>query len=647
MIRSFLFSCLIISVGVRSCEGAGASAPANDECVNAFSNLTVAGGTFTLRNVNTYYATTSSDPTGCGGSSYDVWFRTNTPFCAGWRITATTCYQVTGSYDTVLSVHTSCGTAPVVCNNNDASCRDGNYGCTILFCAVSSTVSYTHTGPSTPLYLRLGGYRGSLEPEYGVTGIQVTIDNPCVLQNAKCGNITDGCGQSIVCGPPCDQLPSDDCSVNTMKLDLSSGSVVVPPVNFRSFTDSAYYGKSWTGCAYDITYDGWYRTADPVCAGWRLTASTCGHATFDTMLALYSVCPTSSSKGYALACNDDDPSCNDAGSGGKTGCGATYGSCSSTVSVVANTSSVVYIRVGFPQTPSTPSMMNTGLLVTVDNPCVVRGLSCGNVTDGCGNVIVCGPPCLPSFICSAAPPLDLSTGYVLTGIFNTTKFNTDSAQVTCSSAMFKDGWYRTASMVCPGWQLTASTCNYAQFDTMLSIHDNCTTRSLACNDDDVACSTNKGNCGSYSCSSTVSYNKTGTPSYLYVRVGGPGSYPTSSGMTALELSLTDPCTLRGITCGNYTDGCGNVIPCGPPCPPKPSLECVNAYAVDVSSGSALLPIVSLVGYTTSAAPSTGTMCPYAMKNDGWYKTSAPVCSGWRVTASTCGYARYDTMVARE
>jgi hypothetical protein len=225
-------------------------APASDVCSSAVEMP------LSEFQVCTRYATASTpaNATTCGTAATqgpDVWYAF-TPTCSGNAIIDT----FGSDFDTVLSVHTVCpgplGTNTLVCND-DASFPAPNNR--------ASLVTFNFTMGTTYL-VRIAGYNGAS----GVANVRPSFYY---------------------------SYPNDTCAG-------------AAPVSEGSYTFSncgAGTESSTPMCASPSVVaqrDLWY-TLTPIASG-TYSINTCG-STFDTVMSVYSGCPTGG--GVVLACNDD------------------------------------------------------------------------------------------------------------------------------------------------------------------------------------------------------------------------------------------------------------------------------------------------------------------------------------------------------
>lgn len=280
-------------------------------------------------------------------------------------------------------------------------------------------------------------------------------------------------------------LPSNDESEDAFFVGLGSYNFDTAGATTDGFANA---NCSSNGTAYK---DVWYRYT-PSCDG-TLTASTCGQASFDTVIVVYrdlgSDPPLTA---HRVGCNDD-----------------LLGTCSgntSRLAVAVDASQPYLIRVG----GWNSSSAGTGTLTLSLVASVPNNSACNATTIGLGS-----------------------------HDFNTNCATTDGfLHTTCQfdGQIYNDVWYRYTA-ACSG-NLTVSTCNQADYDTDLAVYRTglfCPPSSgqlLGCNDDAVGC-------GGYSSRVTVhvDYNRT----YL-IRVGGYQAGDAGIGtLTLSRVCIPPPC----------------------------------------------------------------------------------------------------------
>jgi len=222
-------------------------APPNDTCAGVITyNIgTVVTGATNLAGVE--------GSANCGGSNGtpDVWYRFTAPCTGPVRLS-----MCGSNYDTVISLHTACpGTTAnqLFCDDDSGSASDCPF-------TLQSSLDFTATGGTT-YFLRISGFSGNvgayrLSSRYLTNGDDDCGNAPTVGDGAypfcNCATVTDG--------------PAENCAAANNDL--------------------------------------WFHYIADQCG--TVTATTCGNAGFDTVLAAYSGaggCPTDPFT--ALACNDD------------------------------------------------------------------------------------------------------------------------------------------------------------------------------------------------------------------------------------------------------------------------------------------------------------------------------------------------------
>lgn len=298
-----------------------------------------------------------------------------------------------------------------------------------------------------------------------------------------------------------------------------------------AFSTAGFSGSNESSCGgTGDTNDGWFLYT-ATCTG-DVTVSTCGDADFDTTLAAFDGCG-----GAELTCNDDDFSCS------------------------GNTSTMTFA-------------------VTFGNQYWIRiagyngATGSGNITISCGNDD-----------CDSA--LTVGDG---TTAFSTAGFSgTDES--SCAFNDFRDSWY-VYTATCTG-EVTVTTCDDADFDTVLAAFASCGGAELACNDDDPTCGGN---------TSTMTFDAVSGDQY-WIRIAG---YNGASGT------------------GNITISCAS----------DNNDACADAF--DIDDG---VTAFTTVGFTGSDE----TSCTFNDTNDAWYIYTA-TCTG-DVTVTTCDDANFDTSLA--
>lgn len=210
-----------------------AAPPSNDACASA----TVIAGFATFPFDNTF-ASSDGQSGMCATNSRDVYYRWTSPFTGS--VTIETCGLA--SINTVLSVHSACGVAPLACNN-DA-------------CSTQSRVAFN-----------------------AVAGTQY------LLRIASFGSNAGGAGQfTIYANPPA----NDTCAAAT--LVTGSGPF--------AFDNTYATNDGLAGTCVATARDVYFRWVAPVSA--LTTVTTCGLTSADTVLAVLEACGTA-----PVACDDN------------------------------------------------------------------------------------------------------------------------------------------------------------------------------------------------------------------------------------------------------------------------------------------------------------------------------------------------------
>jgi len=231
--------------------------PANNLC-SAATTIPAVGGTFAGTTTNATSDTSST----CGGTtnSPDVWYTFTAP--SAGNLTLDTCGS---AFDTVMSIFATCppGGTQVVCND-DALAGIGPCGSTTNR---TSYLQRTLTSGQS-VRIRIGGYNGAA--------------GNFTLRMVWAGSVTTPV--------------NDECAG---ALNIASGTTAFDSTTATTtaFTESA--------CPFNITRDLWFRYVPP-CSG-SVTIDTCGAIGFDTIVAVYSTCP--SGNNTAAICNDDTTAC--------------------------------------------------------------------------------------------------------------------------------------------------------------------------------------------------------------------------------------------------------------------------------------------------------------------------------------------------
>jgi hypothetical protein len=299
-------------------------APSNDACSTAATHAV--GST----SVGSLAGASNDGQASCGssGSASDAWYAI-TPGQTGY-LRLDTCGS---SFDTVLSVHTSCpGNL-----GNQIACNDDNGigGNGVCGGGLSSGLDIGVTAGST-YYVRIAGFDGGV----GSFNLHSSFIAP----------------------------PNDTCAG---AISYVAGSMTSGVTTAAGFEGSSNCGSSNT------TADVWYRMVAG-CTG-TLRLDTCGSA-YDTVLSVHTGCPGNT--GNQLVCNDDH------GSAGAGGCGGLRDS-SLTLNVVSG--ATYFIRVSGFDGASGAFNLNSSFLSFGANDCgqapaVTIGAysvsNCGATNDG-------------------------------------------------------------------------------------------------------------------------------------------------------------------------------------------------------------------------------------------------------------------------
>lgn len=244
-----------IQIAATVPAGGAPPAPVNDTCINALSVGAGATG------FSTAYAMTdgAAEPACLAGGTdqfdKDLWYRFVAPAGCDGTLTIDTCGS---GFDTRLAVYSACpGSGGLIaCNDDGAACGAGS---------TASSVSISATG-GTAYLIRVGGTGGA-------SGAGVLNIAPPVC--APTGPANDNCANAIT---------------------LSDG-VPVEGSNVGATNDgTASCGSS--GSSPDV----WFAYTPASSA--QVTVSTCGTASFDTVLSIHSACG-----GGQVACLDDTTGC--------------------------------------------------------------------------------------------------------------------------------------------------------------------------------------------------------------------------------------------------------------------------------------------------------------------------------------------------
>jgi len=224
-------------------EGA---APFNDSCgfASPIGPGTITGSTAAATN-------DGSGACGNSASSNDVWF-SFTPQCGG-TFRLDTCGS---AFDTVLSVHSACGGASLLCNDDHAS-AGGAGGCANVG---DSAIVSTFEGGTT-YRIRVAGF-GTESGNFNLN-----------LTTIATGSANDACGAATIVGN-----------------GVYGGSTIC------ASNDGAACGNS------SSSRDVWY-SYTPTCSGPAVFDTLASPVGFDTVLSLHSGCPGTSAN--QIACNDD------------------------------------------------------------------------------------------------------------------------------------------------------------------------------------------------------------------------------------------------------------------------------------------------------------------------------------------------------
>lgn len=370
--------------------------PPNDNCTSADRIFT---GTYAF---NTISATTDgpavSSCDGAANANRDVWYLYIAP-CDGTLTVETCTADDETRFDTVLAAYTgACGAlVQVACDDDTAGCGSG----------FQSRISFPVTF-NTSYRIRVGRFADADM----TNGILTVSQTGCPAPS------NNNCGSAITI------LANTDVPFST--IGASTDGPIEPLLCANASDDS-------------VTQDVWFRWV-ATCTG-SVSVSTCG-SSYDTRLAIYNSCP-SSTPNQAIACDDDD-------------CPVGL---QSLLTFNATSGADYFIRIG-----GYNNQEGTGTL----------------------RVDACPPPA--NDLCSNA--INVSGG----GVFNGTLVNaTSDGTATCgASAGQPDVWYSyTASC---GGVLRVTTCGTHDaggpstgMDTVLALFSGCGGSELACNDDTNSC----------------------------------------------------------------------------------------------------------------------------------------------------------------
>lgn len=244
-----------IQIAATIPAGGDPPAPVNDICANA---LSVSAGATGFSNA--YATTEGAGEPGClanGTDQFnrDLWYRFVAPAGCDGTLTIDTCGS---GFDTRLAVYSACpGSGGLIaCNDDAAACGAGS---------TASSVSFSATGGAVYL-IRVGG-----TAEASGAGVLNITPPVCV----PTGPANDACANAIT---------------------LSDG-IAVEGTSIGATNDgSATCGSS--GSSPDV----WYSYTPATSA--QVTISTCGTASFDTVLSIHAACG-----GSQVACLDDTSGC--------------------------------------------------------------------------------------------------------------------------------------------------------------------------------------------------------------------------------------------------------------------------------------------------------------------------------------------------
>ncbi len=193
------------TTGAFTLTASGAATPANDSC----GTPTLIGGTAGSIAGTTVGATGENNTSSaalpsCNGaySFFDVWYSYTAP-CTG-NVTLSTC----GSYDTILSVHTTCPTATVNNQISGACNNDGPVGCT-----PGSQYVLAVTGGSTYLIRVVGNNGAAAGNAFTLTWSLPDVTPPTITTCAppQIASANGSC-QALVPDFTATTVASDNCS---------------------------------------------------------------------------------------------------------------------------------------------------------------------------------------------------------------------------------------------------------------------------------------------------------------------------------------------------------------------------------------------------------------------------------------------------
>ena len=235
----------------------------NDACANAITVYDNIGFNATNVGATTDYASGSQMNCGSGDSSgRDVWFKYTPATSANVRVTTDTSDFPAGTtnYDSVISVHTACGVAPIACDDDGGSSPTNS----------SNIAAVAMTGGTT-YRIRVAGYGST-----GASGL-FTL------------RVIGGGG--LPPAPPFNDACQNRQGVADGTLSFSTATATTDgPVN--------------AGCGFsgNIEKDIWFNY--PAQTTGNLTVSLCG-SSFDTRLAIYLNPTCTDFDARLIACNDN------------------------------------------------------------------------------------------------------------------------------------------------------------------------------------------------------------------------------------------------------------------------------------------------------------------------------------------------------
>ncbi len=264
--------------------------PANDECVDAI----VAGPGLTpfdstsASNSTAPYPSGLCDPNSLGQFAKDVWF-SFTPPATG--LASFILCGLTG-FDTDLAIYTGdCPSlTPIACNGDTAGCSV--FTSEIIDVPVTAGVEYL---------VRIGAW----EQLVGLPG-DLQIDYLPIEENCNNGIDDEGDGLVDCLDPECDQEPNCQWPGNVCDQALPAAIGANALDTTGAFTSGEPAGGASCGGTNlgGFNFDVWY-SFTPAVTGF-LTASTCGSASFDTDLAIFTGSCGNLSQ---FACNGNGTGC--------------------------------------------------------------------------------------------------------------------------------------------------------------------------------------------------------------------------------------------------------------------------------------------------------------------------------------------------